>query len=96
MQSDAHDRVMPEDITITPEVYDYINRRNCDFRICTSCGGPVLLPVSLKAPKKSDILIKAGHHTIYISVHQVRFLNTIHLDMIPFFDDPDMAGYDRR
>jgi len=96
MQSDAHDRVMPEDITITPEVYDYINKRNCDFRICTSCGGPILLPVSVKPPKRSDILIKAGHHTIYISIHQARFLNAIHMDMIPFFDDSDAGGYDHR
>jgi len=93
MHSDAHDRVTPEDITITPEVFSYISKRDCDFRVCTSCGGPILLPVSVKPPKKSDILLKAGHNTIYISIHQARFLNTIHMDMIPFFDDPDTTGY---
>jgi hypothetical protein len=83
------------DITIEPEVLSYINKRDCDFRICTSCGGPVLLPLRIKPPKKTDILVKAGNHTIYVSIHQARFLNTIHMEMIPFFDDDELSGYDR-
>jgi hypothetical protein len=84
---------MPE-VNISPEVLDYIGKRNCDFRICTSCGGPILLPVRIKPPKKSDILIKAGSNTIYISIHQVRFLQEIRGDMIPFFDD-GLIGHER-
>ena len=84
---------LPE-VNIRPEVIDYIEKRNCDFRICTSCGGPILLPVRIKPPKKSDILVKAGSHTIYISIHQVRFLQDIRGDMIPFFDD-ELVGYER-
>jgi hypothetical protein len=30
-----------------------------------------------------------------VSVHQARFLNSIHLDMIPFFDDCDYTGHER-
>jgi len=84
---------MTDDITIVPEVIAYINKRGCDFRVCTSCGGPVLLPIRVKPPKKTDLLINVGHHTIYVSMHQARFLNTIRMDMIPFFDDPDCSGY---
>jgi hypothetical protein len=29
-----------------------------------------------------------------VSIHQARFLNSIHMDMIPFFDDSDLAGPD--
>jgi hypothetical protein len=74
-------------ITVAPEVKDYIEERDCDFRICTSCGGPILLPVSIKPPKKSDVLFEAAGHTIYISIHQVRFLDEIRADMIPFFEE---------
>jgi hypothetical protein len=84
------------EVTIVPEVIEYINKRDCDFRICTSCGGPILLPTRVKSPKKTDLLLKAGKHTIYVSVHQARFLNSIHMDMIPFFDDNEITGSERR
>jgi hypothetical protein len=74
-------------ITIAPDVMDYIEKRDCDFRICTSCGGPILLPVRIKAPKKSDILLQAARHIIYISIHQARFLDEIRTDMIPFYEE---------
>lgn len=81
-------------VTIVPEVIDYINKRDCDFRICTSCGGPLLLPLRIKPPKKTDLLIRAGNHMIYVSVHQARFLHSIRMDMVPFFDDDDLAGHE--
>jgi hypothetical protein len=87
MVTNSPDRAAPGGITIVPEVLDYINKRNCDFRICTSCGGPILLPTRIKPPKRTDLLLKAGNHTIYVSIHQVRFLDNIHLDMIPFFEE---------
>jgi hypothetical protein len=31
---------------------------------------------------------------IYVSVHQVRYLHNIHMEMIPFFDDDDRVGYE--
>ncbi|MGB7787865.1 hypothetical protein [Methanoregula sp.] len=83
------------EVTIAPEVLEYINKRGCDFRVCTSCGGPVLLSTRIKSPKKSDLLLKAGNQMIYVSVHQARFLNTIQMDMIPFFDDNELTRYER-
>lgn len=74
---------------------DYIEKRDCDFRICTSCGGPILLPVRIKPPKKSDVLLQAARHIIYISIHQVRFLDEIRTDMIPFFEE-EPEGHDQR
>jgi hypothetical protein len=92
MVTNPYDRAAPGEITIVPEVIDYIDKRNCDFRICTSCGGPILLPTHIKPPKRSDLLLRAGKHTIYVSIHQVRFLDNIHMDMIPFFEETDPVG----
>jgi len=92
MVANSPDHAPPGGITIVPEVLDYINKRNCDFRICTSCGGPILLPTRIKPPKRTDLLLKAGNHTIYVSIHQVRFLDTINLDMIPFFEEDEQSG----
>jgi hypothetical protein len=79
-------------ISIAPDVLEYIEKRDCDFRICTSCGGPILLPIRIKSPKKSDVLLKAAHHTIYVSIHQARYIDEIRTDMIPFYDE-ELAGY---
>lgn len=89
----SHGRADLHDISIDPEVIEFMDKRDSDFRICTSCGGPVLLPVRIKPPKKTDLLVKAGNHTIYVSIHQARFLNAIQMEMVPFFDD-DSYGYD--
>ena len=95
MFTNSHDSIGLGEITVVPEVIAYINRRDCDFRICTSCGGPILLPIRVKPPKKTELLLKAGNHTIYISIHQARFLNSIHMDMIPFFEENEHAGPER-
>jgi hypothetical protein len=95
MHTHPHGSADVSDVTIYPEVIDYINKRDCDFRVCTSCGGPILLPIRIKPPKKSDLLMKAGNHTVYISIHQARFLHSLQMDMIPFFDDNEPDGYDR-
>lgn len=74
-----------EQFEVTDDVVAYVTERKTDFRICTSCGGPVLLPVSVKPPKPTDIRVPAGDRTIYVSIYQARYLDTIHRGMIPFF-----------
>ncbi|MBP7120345.1 MAG: hypothetical protein WC502_06365 [Methanolinea sp.] len=78
---------LPEDITVNEDVAEYIERRGCDFRVCTSCGGPILLPVGMKPAKSTDLKIRSGNHTIYISIHQARYLHSIHRGMLPMFLD---------
>jgi hypothetical protein len=75
------------DIRVTDEVLAFIMKRKCDFRISTSCGGPILLPVSIKPPKPTDIQIPAGDYTIFVSIHQARYLSTVHMGLIPYFID---------
>jgi hypothetical protein len=87
MYTHSDDPALPQDFHIAEDVIAHINERGCDYRISTSCGGPMLLPVTMKRPKHSDIAIKAGNHIIYISIHQVRYLHTIHMGLIPRFYD---------
>jgi hypothetical protein len=94
MYGNSQDNTSLIGVSIVPEVLEYINRRDCDFRICTSCGGPIMLPIRIKPPKKTDLIIKAGNHTIFVSIHQARFLHSIRMDMIPFFDDNDPFRYE--
>jgi hypothetical protein len=90
MFTNPGDRALQE-ITVSPDVLKYLDTRGGDFRICTSCGGPILLPVHIKPPKKNDLLLRSGSHTIYVSIHQARFLQTISADMIPFYGDADIC-----
>lgn len=94
MFTDSREGSGAREVSVAPEVIDYINERDCDFRVCTSCGGPILLPVRVKPPKKSDLLLKAGTHTIYVSIHQARFLTGIRMEMIPFFDDDELTRHE--
>lgn len=83
-------------IHVTDEVVTYIQGRMCDFRICTTCGGPILLPVTLKPPKPTDLQIRAGDHRIFISIHQFRYLHTIDMGMVPHLAERESVGEVRR
>jgi hypothetical protein len=87
MYSPQEETALPQDFHISDDVVAHISERDCDFRISTSCGGPMLLPISLKRPKPTDIVVKAGNRTIFISVHQARYLHKIHMGLIPRFYD---------
>ncbi|HWQ67720.1 MAG TPA: hypothetical protein VN372_12745 [Methanospirillum sp.] len=89
--SDLYSRA-PEDagshsICIDDAVVAYINERQTNFRISTSCGGPVLLPVSYKPAKSSDYALRAGNHLIYISMYQARYVDHIHMGLVPYHLD---------
>ncbi len=87
----------PEDagslsIFIDDEVIAYINERKTNFRISTSCGGPVLLPVSYKPAKTTDVAIGAGEYLIYVSIYQARYIDHIHMGLIPYHLNPILEG----
>ena len=83
------------EITVDDEVIKYMDERGGDFRICTSCSGPVLLSVKVKGPKTSDTVIKAGDHTIYISRYQINYVTDITMQLVPRFlySDSENAFY---
>lgn len=74
-------------IYVSEDVRSYIARRDCDFRVCTTCGGPILLSVDVKPPKSTDYEIFVEGHTIYVSMYQIRFLDRIDATMIPQYCD---------
>jgi len=88
MQSDTGESGPSQGIHITDDVRSYILERKRDFRVSTSCSGPILLPTSVKPPKVTDLQVPVGGYTVYISKYQARYLDSIHRGMIPiFFED---------
>lgn len=83
-------------IFIDDAVIEYIKERNTDFRISTSCGGPILLPIAYKPPKPSDMALKAGEHTIYISMYQARYIDHIHMGLVPYHADMQGEAFSGR
>ncbi|MCQ6962689.1 hypothetical protein [Methanolobus chelungpuianus] len=72
----------PAHITIEKEVEEFIKKSGRDFRLCTTCGGPAIYPVEYTDPKDSDIVIKMGSSTLYVSRVQARYLRQIEMRMI--------------
>ncbi len=81
------------EIPVTDEVIAYMDERGGDFRVSTACSGPVLMSVKVKPPKLTDVVIKAGGHTIYISRYQLEWISEISMRMVPrfFFSDSEYA-----
>lgn len=86
------------EITVDQEVRDLIESQGCDYRVCTACMGPALVPVSVKSPKESDLKIPVGNHTLYISRVQAMYIDRVSIDMVYDNDEIDScpAFYVRR
>lgn len=70
------------EIRVDPEVIDYIIQSGKDYRVSTDCSGPVLMPVDMKPPKETDLKVKAGKQTLYISRVQARYITRVTMDML--------------
>ncbi|UCG70657.1 MAG: hypothetical protein JSV09_06480 [Thermoplasmata archaeon] len=69
-------------IEIDDDIVEFIKKEGKDFRICTSCFGAELLPVTMKAPKLSDIRVKIGNNILYISKVQAHYISKIDKSML--------------
>ncbi len=67
---------------ISDGVVDFIREQDRDYRVCTSCGGPILLPVTIKKPKPNDIRVSVGGRTLFISATQARYIDVIDDSML--------------
>lgn len=67
---------------VDDEVKDFINQEDRDFRICTTCGGPVLAPTDLIPAKPTDVEVKVGENSLFVSIIQARFTRRIHSSML--------------
>ncbi len=86
------------EITVDDAVIDMIRKEGRDYRVCTACMGPALVPTTVKAPKDSDIRIKVGDNTLYISRVQAMYIDHVSIDMVYGEEDIDScpAFYVRR
>lgn len=85
MEKSDVDCAVGHNIVVSDDVKSYILQRNIDFRVCTTCGGPVLLSTAVKPPKPTDYEIYVGENIIYVSMYQARYMDRIDMDMIPAY-----------
>lgn len=69
-------------IAVDQEVIDFILRNGKDYRVSTSCSGAVIVPTDVKPPKETDLKIKIGENTLYISRVQARYIVRVTFDML--------------
>jgi len=77
------------EITVDEDVKKLISEDGRDYRVCTSCTGPALVPTSVKGPKESDIKVPIGQNILYISRVQARYIRRVTMEMIYNRDDLD-------
>lgn len=73
---------IPREIKIDTEVEDFIRKSGKDFRLCTTCGGPAIVPADMSKPKESDLKIKIAGNTLFISKVQARYLRQVEMGML--------------
>jgi hypothetical protein len=71
-----------QNIQVDQEVIDFILENKRDYRVSTSCSGPVIVPTTVKPPKETDLKVKVGNYTLFISRVQARYINRVTPDML--------------
>ncbi len=70
------------EIVVDPDVIEFVKNSGEDYRVSTDCSGPVILPTRMKPPKDSDLKVRAGNQTLYISRVQARYIDRVTMDML--------------
>ncbi len=73
---------VPRNIPVNQDVKDIISKAETDFRLRTTCGGPVIVPITYSPKKESDIKISIGNNTLYVSKVQAKYLREINMRML--------------
>jgi hypothetical protein len=71
-----------EEIEVDEVVAAYIKEQRKDFRVTTTCSGALILPISISPPKETDVSIRIGENTLYVSIYQARWLKRIDRQML--------------
>ena len=71
-----------KEFQISESVILLIKNQKRDYRVCTSCGGAILLPTAIKRPKPNDIKIPVGDNYLYVSATQARYIDVIDDSML--------------
>ena len=69
-------------IEVDDDVKAMILEAKEDYRLCTACYGPALVPISVKMPKKNDMMIPIGDYILYISAVQTMYVDRVTMDMV--------------
>ncbi len=69
-------------VKIDKNVEEYLKKQKTDYRVCTSCSGASLVPVSWSPPKKTDIVVNMGKNKLYISACQATITKKINKCML--------------
>ncbi len=78
----SYREAVAKNFIVDDEVKNFINREDRDFRVCTSCSGPVLVPLDMARAKSSDIEIKVGDNTLFVSIVMARYTRRIDRSML--------------
>ena len=70
------------EIEVDQAVKDYILKTGRDFRVSTTCSGPVILPLAVKPAKDNDIKVMIGKNTLFISRVQARYIDRVTMEMM--------------
>ena len=71
------------DVIIDEAVKEFIVSEGIDYRLCTTCSGPALVPTLIKPPKDSDFRIPVSDNlTLYISRVQAGYVRHITMDLV--------------
>lgn len=76
-----------QNIQVDQEVIDFIRRKRRDYRLSTTCYGPVILPIEVKPPKDTDLKIAIGKNTLYISAVQAKYVSRVTMSMLYEVDE---------
>ena len=71
------------EIAVDDAVLEMIKAEGMDYRLCTTCSGPALVPTLIKPPKATDLKIPVTDHlTLYVSRVQLDYVDRITLDLV--------------
>ncbi len=71
-----------KEIEVDEAVAKYIAEQHKDFRVTTTCSGALIVPTSISPPKETDVAMRIGTNTLYISIYQARWLRRIDRSML--------------
>ena len=88
----SYSDAVAKSIIVDAQVKEYINKEDRDFRICTTCKGPLLVPTDIISSKPDDIKVRIGENFLFLSLFQAQYTRRIHKSLIT--DHNAMCGID--
>lgn len=78
----SYREAVAKSLIIDDEIKELVTKEGRDFRVCTSCSGPLLIPTDMVPSKPSDLEVEIGDNSLFISFNQARYTHRIHKSLI--------------